>query len=151
MTLHYVRSNETGRIYETENWTIWTGGGMLKGEKLPSAEGKRLYQEQAKESLRNILSHGETVYCVLRNISKSGMSRTIDFYAIQSDAPIWLSGYMAAAMGWKRAKDRGIVISGCGMDMGFHAVYCLASALWPKGNPNRDDRDGGYLLKSQWM
>lgn len=147
--MHYVRT-ETGRIYETDNVKQWTTG-LYKSEPLPKAEGKRLYQEQAKESLREILSHGDRVYCVLRSVSRSGMSRTIDFYAIKDNRPIWLSGHMAAALGWKRSKDRGLVITGCGMDMGFHAVYCLASTLWPKGNPNREDKDGGYLLKSEWM
>ena len=150
MTLHYVRS-DSGRIYETMNPSEWTNGKFLKGERLPKAEGKRLYQEQAKDSLRDILQHGDSVYCVLRSYSRSGMSRTIDFYAIKNNQPVYLSGYMAVAMGWKNAKDRGLVISGAGMDMGFHAVYCLARTLWPDGNPNRDDRDGGYLLKSEWM
>jgi hypothetical protein len=150
MSLHYIRS-KSGGIFETNNPTIWTGNGMLEGEQLPKAEGKRLYQEQAKDNLLQILSHGDTVYCVLRKVSASGMSRTIDFYVIKENRPIWLSGYMAVALGWKRAKDRGITISGCGMDMGFHAVYCLAAALWSKGNPNREDKDGGYFLKSEWM
>lgn len=151
MTLHYVKS-ETGRIYQTDDPTIWTGGGMLTGKQLPKAEGKRLYQEQAKDELREILSHGDTVFCVLRHVSASGMSRTIDFYVIKENRPLWLTGYIGAALGYKRGKhDRGLVISGCGMDMGFHVVYCLASELWPKGNPDRDDKDGGYLLKSDWM
>lgn len=145
MTLTYVKA-ETGRIYEVEARATF-----IKGEILPAAQGKRLFQEQAQESLREILKHGDTVYCVLRSVSSSGMSRNIDFYAIKNDQPIWLSGYICAAMDWKRGKDRGITIKGCGMDMGFHAVYCLASMLWPKGNPNRDDKDGGYLLKSAWM
>jgi len=147
----YYFKGESGRILQTDDPTLWRTGTFVEGEELPRAEGKRLYQEQAKDDLRKILSHGDRIYCVLRHVSASGMSRTIDFYVIKENNPIWLSGYMAAAMGWKRAKDRGITISGCGMDMGFHAVYCLASALWPKGNPNRDDKDGGYLLRSEWL
>lgn len=145
MTLHYVKT-ETGRVYEID-----ARASLIQGERLPAAEGKRIYQEQAKESLRNILQHGDSVYCVLRSVWGGGEKRAIDFYVIKDNRPIWLSGYMASAMGWKRAKDRGLVISGSGMDMGFHAVYCLASTLWPKGNTNRDDKDGGYLLKSEWM
>lgn len=151
MTMHYVKS-EQGTIYETDNPTIWTAGKFLKGELLPKAQGKRLYQEQAAESLRNILSQGDTIYCVLRHVSASGMSRTIDFYVIKENRPIWLTGYMGAALGYKRGKhDRGLVISGCGMDMGFHAVYCLARILYGNNNPNRPDGDGGYLLRSEWL
>ena len=145
MTLHYVKT-ETGRVYEID-----ARASLIQGERLSSAEGKRIYQEQAKESLRKILNHGDRVYCVLRSVSKSGMSRAIDFYAIKDNQPIWLSGHMAAAMGWKRSKDRGLTITGCGMDMGFHAVYSLARTLWPNENAERADRDGGYLLKSEWM
>lgn len=149
--MHYVKS-ENGRIYETNDPTIWTGGKFLKGEQLPKAQGKRLYQEQAQDSLRKILNQGETVYCVLRHVSASGMSRTIDFYVIKENRPVWLTGYIGAALDYKRGKhDRGLVISGCGTDMGFHVVYSLARTLWPDQNDNRADRDGGYLLKSEWM
>ena len=151
MTQYYFRG-ETGRILQTDDPTLWRTGTFLKGEELPRAEGKRLYQEQAKDELRKILSHGDRIYCVLRHVSASGMSRTIDFYVIKENRPIWLTGYMGAALGYKRGKhDRGLVISGCGMDMGFHAVYCLARILYGNNNPNRPDGDGGYLLKSDWM
>ena len=145
MALHYVKT-ETGRVYEID-----ARASLIQGERLPTTEGRRIYQEQALDSLRDILSHGDTVHCVLRSVSRNGETRAIDFYVIKENRPIWLSGYMAAAMGWRSAKGSGLLMKGVGMDMGFHAVYCLASKLWPKGNPNRDDRDGGYLLKSEWM
>jgi hypothetical protein len=57
----------------------------------------------------------------------------------------------------------GVPVKGCGMDMGFHLVYAVASYLWPKGaklpkgtyGRNGDksgyEKSGGYLLKSHWL
>jgi hypothetical protein len=52
----------------------------------------------------------------------------------------------------------GIVVGGCGMDMGFHLVYNLGATLWPKGTEKphgtrngEPDTSGGYALKSRWI
>jgi len=149
MSLHYVKS-ESGRIVQTNNISSWTNG-FLKGEPLPKKEGARLYQDQAKDSLRDILRQGDTVHCILRHVSASGMSRAIDFYVIKDNRPIWLSGYIAAALDYKPSGHTGIAVKGCGMDMGFAVVYNLARTLWPEGNASRTDKDSGYLLKSEWI
>lgn len=77
--------------------------------------------------------------------------------------------------GYKRAKrgsGDGLIVGGCGMDMGYHLVYALARKLWPDGfdcigpgcpsndhsNGDRDytpghrhHADGGYCLKHRWL
>ena len=97
---------------------------------------KRKQVEQAEwaEKLRRILKPGDTVDTVLRHVSRSGMSRRIDLYARTENGPMFITGMAAAAMGmrWDRNKG-GIVVGGCGMDMGFHLVYNLSYTLWPKG------------------
>ena len=90
-------------------------------------------QEEAREHLRAILKPGDTIYTVLRHVSKSGMSRDIDLYKMTADGPEYLSGYAATALGERRAPDQGIRVGGCGMDMGFHLVYNLSRTLWPEG------------------
>lgn len=69
-------------------------------------------------------------------------------------------GYLAArAMDSTWDSDRGgIRMGGCGMDMGFAAVYNLGAAMWPKGTPNphgrrngEPDSAGGYALKHSWL
>ena len=52
----------------------------------------------------------------------------------------------------------GVVITGCGMDMGFELVYRLGMALWPDGTKEphgtrngEPDSHGGYALKHQWL
>lgn len=74
--------------------------------------------------------------------------------AIRSIA--WLA---SRATGYTLDRDRGgLKMGGCGMDMGFQAVYSLGRAMWPNGTPkphgtrNGDpDRDGGYALKHTWL
>lgn len=108
---------------------------------------------------------GEKVYTILRHRSSSGMSRVIDMFVIRKDSwskkhrPCFIGFKAAQAMGdtWDRERQ-GIKVSGCGMDMGFHLVYSLGEALWPKGTRKphskrngTDDRAGGYALKHEWI
>lgn len=132
---------------------------------------KKAEQQEWAEKLRKILSPGDTIDCVLRHVSRSGMSRRIDLFARTPDGPMFISGMAAAAMGERWDRDKGgIVVGGCGMDMGFHLVYNLSYTLWPQGHecigdkcPSNDhsngDRiytphhhnDGGYCLRHNWL
>ena len=85
---------------------------------------------EAANELRKLLKPGDTVYTVLRHVSGSGMSRRIDLYVIRDGAPRYLSGYVGRALEYRRHKDGGLVVGGCGMDMGFHLVYKLGATLW---------------------
>lgn len=108
-------------------------------------------QNEALEQLRKLCPKGSTVWCVLRRVSRSGMSRNIDFYTIANDQPQWITGYMSTAgivnqsrSDWE--KSRGAKVHGCGMDMGFHVVDNLASALY-----GRNERGMGNGLASRWL
>lgn len=150
--MQYVET-QTGRIIQTDNPALWTSDHM-GGKHISKAEGERRHKEQARQELLNILEKGDTVYCVLRSVSRSGMSRNIDFYVIKDNRPQYLTGYMAALNGrtiGTASNHQGLKVNGCGMDMGFHEVYNLAATLWPNGNDGRADRDGGYLLRSEWL
>ena len=132
-------------------------------------------REEARETLRGILKPGDTVWTVVKSVSRSGMSRSIDAYVLtcqdgQADRR-WLSRYIArAGIGTWDDKREAVKVGGCGMDMGFALVYELSHALWPKGYgcigegcPSNDhsngDRDytphqhagGGYALKQRWL
>lgn len=119
---------------------------------------------QALHMLRKYLKPGDTVHCVLRHVSASGMSRRIDFYKLRGDDMIYLSGYISNLLGYKRGDKSGLRVDGCGMDMGFAVVYELSRALYPEGfkvsdktihrngKPNGEtDTDGGYALRSTWI
>lgn len=120
-------------------------------------------RDDAIQRLRGFLKPGDTVFCTLRKVSSSGMTRSIDFHKIECDSngqPVvfWLSGLMSKALGMRLNKDDGLRVSSCGMDMGFHVVYNLGATLWPEGTPEphgtrngEPDSDGGYALKSRWL
>ncbi len=124
-----------------------------------AATRKAAARAEAIASLHKILKPGSRVYCVLRHVSASGMSRRIDFYARGTEeGMVFLSGYIATALDYRRSDKGGIVVGGCGMDMGFHVVYSLGYTMWPKGTTEphstrngEPDTSGGYALKSEWL
>lgn len=110
------------------------------------------------QALRKILKPRDTVYCVLRHVSSSGMSLRIDFYVVKKGAIVYLTGWVGSALEYRRHSDGGLVVGGCGMDMGFAVVYNLGETLWPKGTKKphgvrngEPDSDGGYALRSEWL
>jgi hypothetical protein len=85
------------------------------------------------------------VYCVLRNVSRSGMSRDIDFYIFLDNQKLYLSYIIAGLLDYPFNDNKGLKVSGCGMDMGFHVVYSLSSLLY------KDKERAGYKIKHEWI
>ena len=137
---------------------------------------KQQEQREAIERLRGILKPGDRVYTVMRNVSRSGMTRSIDLYKFDKDGTKhWLSYSAAKALEWPFDNEREAVkVSGAGMDMGFHLVYTLSRILFrdnytctgknclSNGHANgmpRPDRatkkikhsDAGYALRQEWI
>lgn len=95
--------------------------------------------QEAIKRLREWLPMGSTVYCIVRNVAASGMSRDIQlvYFDVTSDGEIrdYHPTHSAAlAMGKNTKKVRGhdcITVKGCGMDMCWHLVNeQLAAAIW---------------------
>lgn len=94
-------------------------------------------QEEAREKLRKLLPPGSMVRSILRHVSRSGMVRHIDFYAFPANSDsgrggadtYYLSGYIAAALGYRRTRSGALIVGGCGMDMAYHIVHSLSYAL----------------------
>lgn len=96
---------------------------------------------QAIVRLREMIEPGDTVYTILRRVSRSGMSREVSVMLLSPDErpgknpvvdlhPNYLT---ATALGRRQGKSDGIIMDGGGMDMGFALVYELSSVLFPKG------------------
>ena len=115
-------------------------------------------RDDAIKDLRKLLRPGQTVYTIIRNVSRSGMCRHISLAITRKGEIVGLDSLASRALGYRRGKHDGLVVGGCGMDMGFHLVYNLGRKLWPDGTKTphgrrngEPDRDGGYALKHRWL
>jgi len=110
----------------------------------PTTEEK----QEAMEFLKQALKPGDTVYTILRHVSRSGMMRRISPVIIKHNEPLDID-YQVAKLGiWKRRyPNDGLIIEGCGMDMGFDLVYELSRALFPDGF-GEPCLDCGYRMTS---
>ena len=79
---------------------------------------------EAAHNLSNILKDipTDTIYTVIRHVSASGMQREISVKMIDAGRIIHLDYLVSTATGRKLGKHGGIVMKGCGMDMGFALV-----------------------------
>ena len=119
---------------------------------------KQQEKEEALKMLHKWLSPGDTVYTILRHVSRSGMQREIGIVIIKDGVDIHPNYAVSKALGMRQGNRDGIIVGGCGMDMGFHLIYCLGRAMWPNGTPEPHgkrngelDSDGGYALKQRWL
>lgn len=112
-------------------------------------------RSEAIEQLRQWIKPGDTVYTILDSVSRSGMTRHIrcliptveqqacDCHTYTDAAPHFVGApkvsfvhpnySIAQALGMRQAKSGSLIVSGCGMDMGFHLVYNLSSVLYGSG------------------
>lgn len=100
-------------------------------------------RDEAIAKLREWAPPGTTVYTVLDHVSSSGMSRairvvipyTLEDGTIDHVHPNWAVGEVLGLRHWKRhgREQDALVVSGCGMDMGFHLVNSLSYALYGSG------------------
>lgn len=134
---------------------------------------KQTQQAEAIARLRALLPPGSKVHTVLRHVSRSGMSRSIDCYLLKDSDRVWLSRLIHKATGisWDNGREC-LKMGGCGMDMGFAIVSDLSYTLYPdsfecigEGCPANDHSNGDrdytphmhdkgaafYALKHDWL
>jgi hypothetical protein len=94
---------------------------------------KKQEQLASQQELNKILQdiNSDTIYTVLRHVSNSGMQREISVKMIDAGRIIHLDYLVSTALGMKQGKHNGIVVRGCGMDMGFHIVHNILRAVNP--------------------
>jgi hypothetical protein len=140
MALQYYRF-EDGSICATNFPEIYKGS--KHHTRLSAAKGKELYRAQQADILEQdilkaverdfdageIINEAVTVYAVIRSVAASGMSRVIDLYVMVNNEPLCISFNVGVVLGWKMHKDRGIIVSGCGMDMVHHTVDSVWRSL----------------------
>jgi hypothetical protein len=122
---------------------------------LSKKEQKQADFEYAKKQLLEYyLEEGATVYTIIRSVSSSGMSRTISLKVARGGQILDLTYFASVVLGWplvEKNGSRALRVGGCGMDMGFHTVYTLASVLFrDKYEGQADAVDAGYSLSQAW-
>lgn len=115
-------------------------------------------KSESRQTLLELLRPGDTIYTVLKHVSRSGMMRHIQLKIVRGGDIRDITYHAACIMGDSIAKDGDIRVAGCGMDMGFALVYNLGAVLWLHGTPEphstrngEPDRDGGYALRQRWL
>ncbi len=107
-----------------------------------------------QEYLKNIIEKSNyRLFTTLRSVSRSGMSRVIAVFAVPQNKsiasePVDITRVVAEVLDRKIKQTdcgTGIVVSGCGMDMGFELVYSLSQVLF-----GFEDR-GGYKITQNWL
>lgn len=121
---------------------------------------------EAIAELRNVgVRPGAKVYTNLRHCSRSGMMRHISVHVVHKGSLTDVTWFVANALDYRLTNhgERALKVGGCGMDMGFHVVYCLGRVMFPKGGALKHsprahqerevgrETDGGYLLKQVWL
>lgn len=118
---------------------------------------QRAERADAIAQLRAWIKPGDTVYTILEHVSRSGMSREIrvliptvdqrpcDCHSFGPESPHYIgtptvtflhpNHAIGTALGLRQGKRDGLVVGGCGMDMGFHLVYELSHVLYGEGYP----------------
>ena len=80
----------------------------------------------AKTYLNNILNDQHEIYCIIRHVSQSGMTRHISFFCIVDNQPKFLDGSISKYLDYRMNKYyNALVVGGCGMDMAFSVVNHL--------------------------
>ena len=80
----------------------------------------------AKVRLDEILDREQEIFCIIRHVSQSGMTRHISFFCIVDNQPRFLNGYISDYLDYRMNKHYdAIVVGGCGMDMAFSVVNHL--------------------------
>lgn len=108
---------------------------------------------EAGESLKMLkdwVKPDTQIYTILRHVSRSGMSRQISFVMFQDNQPLYLNYHIGRLFGLKYGKHDGLIIGGCGMDMGYHIVHNLSVELFSRDGEY--DHDAAYTLKeNRWL
>lgn len=108
-------------------------------------------RQHAIDRLREWIKPGDTVYTILDHVSASGMTRHIRVLVPMtgSERPEFRhpNNAVGRALGLRHGKRNGrdvdgLVMGGCGMDMGFALVYDLGVGI---------THTDGYAVSQRWL
>lgn len=85
--------------------------------------------ENSIKQLKSYLPEGAEVLTLCNRVSKSGMSRRIKVYTIKNNGLCNLTYLVSKVLGYSQ-NDEGLLVKGCGMNMGFHIVHSIEQNLF---------------------
>jgi hypothetical protein len=85
----------------------------------------------AEGRLDELLKRHQEIFCIVRHVSQSGMTRHISFFIIYGDKqPLFLDNLISDYLDYRPNKTySGLVVRGCGMDMAFSVVHHLQEQM----------------------
>lgn len=98
-------------------------------EHVSVAKGKLGIKEQSKTQLKELLKKHPTIYTVIRSVSSSGMSRTMEFWVVQGGDLRRITSLMIDVLGWGESPKGYLKVGGCGMDMAWHSCYSAYAVI----------------------
>ena len=106
---------------------------------------KPTIDKEELDNLKELIHKDDKICTILRRVSARGMSRVISVLVIADyHEIICVDYYISKLLGIplrQTDQGRGLVVSGCGMDMGFDLVYQISYALF----------GDGYSLSQTWL
>ena len=95
-----------------------------------------------KETMKEWIKEGDTVFTICRQVSRSGMYRHISVIVKSGEDLLNQSYNIAKLLGYTyKDKTNSVGVSGGNMDMGFALVYNLSHELY----------GDGYAIKQRWL
>lgn len=91
-------------------------------------------EKEARAHLKKVLRKDDKLYAVIKSVSRSGMTRRMEFYYIRKNKPRLITPWIARACGYSDDCYKGMLVKGCGMDMIFAVVYDVSAVLYGDGN-----------------
>jgi len=111
-------------------------------ERLTAKAGAATYRQQLVRDLTELVQSASrpadhengtpaecVVYGLIRDVSRSGMARSIDFFVIANNQLVSITYKLHVVLGYRMAKHSGLYVQGCGMDMIFEVVSNLQRAI----------------------
>ncbi len=90
---------------------------------------KQAEQVESLTTLKNLgINDGATLYTCLQSVSKTGMSRRVGVYVVVDGRIVRIDYHVSKAL-CLPLNDKGLLITGCGMDMGFWLAQQLSAVL----------------------
>ena len=110
---------------------------LVLQEGMTKKQRKRDDYIYAQSRLNDLLDKKEEVFCIIRHVSQSGMTRHISFFIIKNQQPLFLDNLISDYLDYKpNASYTGLVVRGCGMDMAFSVVHHLQEQMKHSKNTN---------------